>query len=470
MSSRRIPIPSIDRLLQAPAARELIIRDGREPVVEALRAATAKVRTQVLADAAPDNTPDTLSTAILEEASALLAQQKKPSLRPVFNLTGTVLHTNLGRAPLAADAVEALAQAAARPCNLEFDLETGKRGDRDSHVEALLATLCGAEAATVVNNNAAAVMLVLSTLALRREVLVARGELVEIGGAFRIPDVMTSAGARLREVGTTNRVHRRDFAEAIDARRTGLLMKVHPSNYRIEGFTASVPEPELAALAHEHQLPFVVDLGSGTLVEFERFGLPHEPTVQETLAHGADLVTFSGDKLLGGPQAGLIAGRRDLIARLKKNPLMRALRVDRLTLAALEATLRLYADPQRARQAIPALRLLSRPLEEIAGVAERLQSAVAQALEKVATVSVADCASQIGSGALPVDLLPSRALVLTPHDAAQDGAAVERLAARFRHLPVPVVGRIHHGALWLDLRCLEDEAAFLAQLGALPAA
>ena len=469
MRTERLAIPAIDRLLRTSEAHELATRHGREPVAEALREATNAVRTQLFADAL-DNTPEAVIAAILKETGALLARSAKPSLRPVFNLTGTVLHTNLGRAPLSKEAVSALSRVGAQACNLEFDLDAGKRGDRDSHVEALLAALCGAEAATVVNNNAAAVMLVLSTLALRREVLVARGELVEIGGAFRIPDVMTSAGARLREVGTTNRVHRRDFTEAIHPARSALVMKVHPSNYRIEGFTASVPEPELAALAHEHQLPFVVDLGSGTLLDFARFGLPHEPTVQETLGHGADLVTFSGDKLLGGPQAGLIAGRRDLIARLKKNPLMRALRVDRLTLAALEATLRLYSDPERARQEIPALRLLTRPLEEITALALRALPMVAIALSNIATVTVEDCASQIGSGALPVDLLPSKALVITPLDAAQDGASVERLAARFRHLPVPVVGRIHHGALWLDLRCLEEEAAFLAQLGALPAA
>jgi L-seryl-tRNA(Ser) seleniumtransferase len=331
-------------------------------------------------------------------------------------------------------------------------------------VETWLTRVTGAEAATVVNNCAAAVMLILNTFAPRKEVIVARGELVEIGGAFRIPDVMTTAGAKLREVGTTNRVHLRDYAEAITP-RTAMLMKIHPSNYRIEGFTASVPEADLAALAHEHGLPLAVDLGSGTLLDFAAFGLPHEPTVQETLAQGADLVAFSGDKLLGGPQAGIIVGKRELIAKIRKNPMTRALRLDKIIIAALAATLRLYGDADRAREKIPTLRLLTRAEADIAALAARVLPAVREAVSGIADVAVQACASQIGSGALPVDLLPSCALVLSP----KAPLGVEALAAQLRALPRPVIGRIHQGALWLDLRCLEDEAGFMSQLQRLAA-
>lgn len=459
MTERPVIIPSIDRLLATDTGIALCAEHGHAPVVEALRAAAAAVRGGPMALGR-----EAVMEVLLEQARASLDAAAQPSLRPVFNLSGTVLHTNLGRAPLPRAALEAIQRVAGIANNLEFELASGRRGDRDAHVESALCKLTGAEAATVVNNNAAAVLLVLASLARRREVLVSRGELVEIGGSFRIPEVMTAAGARLREVGTTNRVHLRDYADALGS-ASALIMKIHPSNYRIEGFTAGVAEPALAALARENDVPFVVDLGSGTFLDFETIGLPHEPTVQETLAHGADLVTFSGDKLLGGPQAGIIAGRADLVRRIKKNPMMRALRVDKLILGALEAVLRLYADPRRAQREIPALRLLSRPRAEMEAAAQRLLPAVAAAVEPLATVEVLDCASQIGSGALPVDLLPSVALALRPQRAR--GKTLEALAAAFRALPQPVIGRLHQGALWLDLRCLEDEAGFLAQLNQL---
>lgn len=453
--------PSIDALLKEPACHVLRELHGHVPLVAALRAATAELRARQTPPSQEAVTP-----LILGRAGELLQAEAQSSLRPVFNLSGTVLHTNLGRAPLPSPALEALARVAGTASNLEFDLATGRRGDRDTHVEALICRLTGAEAATVVNNNAAAVMAVLAGLARRREVIVSRSELVEIGGSFRVPDVMATAGAKLREVGTTNRVHLRDFADAIGP-ATALLMKIHPSNYRIDGFTATVAEADLAALARQRGIPFVNDLGSGTLIDFRQLGLPHEPTVQEALAAGADLVTFSGDKLLGGPQAGFIAGRADLVRRIKKHPIVRALRVDKLILAALEATLRLYADPERARSRIPALRLLSRPLSAIEAAADRLLPDVQKAAEGVAEVSSEACRSQIGSGALPVDLLPSRALVFTPR--RRSGRAVEQLAARLRALPRPVIGRLHQGALHLDLRCLEerDEPAFLSQLALL---
>ncbi|MSR13632.1 MAG: L-seryl-tRNA(Sec) selenium transferase [Gammaproteobacteria bacterium] len=466
MTEPKFQIPSIDRLLQRADTLALIHRHGREPVVAALRAATARYRSEALAGLAASSV-EAVSESLTVAAAKHLRSLTKPSLIPVFNLTGTVLHTNLGRAPLPEAALKAIAAVATQATNLEYSLEAGKRGDRDDHVASWLQRLTGAEAATVVNNNAAAVMLVLNTLARRRGVIVSRGELVEIGGSFRIPDVMAAAGSLMREVGTTNRVHLRDYEGAIDA-RTGLIMKIHTSNYRIEGFTAAVAESELAALARKSQIPFVVDLGSGTLLDFERFGLPREPTVQEAIRDGADLVMFSGDKLLGGPQAGIIAGRADLIKKLKKNPMTRALRVDKLTLASLGAVLPLYADPARAVKVIPALRLLTRPIAEIEATAREVLAPLQTALRSNVEIDLVACKSQIGSGALPVEQLPSCGVRLRPLTARVSSRAVETLAARFRGLPMPVIGRIHQGALVFDLRCLEDPREFIAQLGVLP--
>ena len=458
-------LPSVDRVLNWRAVKDLSSSYSSTASVDAVRVALDDIRKRISAgeNAAALCDPD----ALTRDISARLAARFAPALRPVFNLTGTIIHTNLGRAPLAAEAIAEIAAAAGAPTNLEFDLGSGRRGDRDSHLVDQVCRLTGAAAATVVNNNAAAVLLVLNTLARRKEVIVSRGELVEIGGAFRIPDVMQRAGAKLHEVGTTNRTHLKDFAAAISV-KTAALMKVHTSNYEVRGFTKAVPEPELARLARDHDLPFVVDLGSGMLVGLEEFGLPHERTARETLADGADLVTFSGDKLLGGPQAGIIAGRADLIARIKCNPMKRALRLDKLVIAALSATLRLYEDPDRLRERIPVLRLLTQPAADIAARAERLQPAVAAALARVASVDIVECLSQIGSGALPVDLLPSTALAIRAAGGGKrSGKKLGVLAAAFRALPTPVIGRIADGALLLDLRCLEDEAGFLDQLDAL---
>lgn len=389
-----------------------------------------------------------------------LTAGRQSALRPVFNLTGTVLHTNLGRAIQAESAVEAVASAMHAPVTLEYDLDDAGRGHRDRAIADLLCQITGAEDACIVNNNAAAVLLMLAATASGREVVVSRGELVEIGGAFRIPDVMRQAGCQLHEVGTTNRTHAKDYRQAVND-NTALLMKVHTSNYSIEGFTKAVDEAELAAIGRELDVPVVADLGSGSLVDLSQYGLPKEPMPQEMIAAGVSLVSFSGDKLLGGPQAGIIVGKRALIAQLQSHPLKRALRADKMTLAALEATLHLYQHPEALREKLPTLRLLTRPAEEIRRLAERLQPDLAAHYADFA-VSVAACQSQIGSGSLPVDRLPSAALTFTPHDGR--GSRLEALAARWRALPCPVIGRIYDGRLWLDLRCLENETRFMEML------
>ncbi|MCH6578388.1 MAG: L-seryl-tRNA(Sec) selenium transferase [Proteobacteria bacterium] len=459
-------VPSVDRVIRLAALRPLIEVHGRAVVTTAARAALAELR-QALADEGEAALDEAGDDAVVARIADHVAAMVAPTLAPVFNLTGTVLHTNLGRAPLPIEAIEAVAAVAKGASNLEFDLKTGRRGDRDDHLESWLCRLTGAEAATVVNNNAAAVLLTLNSLALRKEVPLSRGELIEIGGAFRMPDIMKRAGCKLIEVGTTNRTHLADYAGAICA-RTALVMKVHTSNYAVEGFTAAVEVPELARLADEKGLALVVDLGSGMLVPLERYGLPHEPTAGEILAQGADIVTFSGDKLLGGPQAGIIAGRADLIARIRRNPMKRAMRVDKMTIAALAAVLRLYADPERLAERLPALRLLARPVEDIEAVASRLRPVLAGPLAEIAAVEIVSCQSQIGSGALPVDRLPSVALSIRPAAAKRGaGAVLRRLTQAFRALPVPVIGRVQDGALILDLRCLEDEATFVDQIGLL---
>ena len=450
-------LPSVDALLRRPGMVGAAAEYGRALVLEELRLALEIIRNGP-ANGAGLQTRDAVSAEIERQALVRLARQAEPSLRRVFNLTGTVLHTNLGRAPLPPEAIAAMTEAA-DACNLEYDLATGGRGERDDHVKNLICRLIGAEDAIVVNNNAAAVLLALNSLANRREVLVSRGELVEIGGAFRIPDVMARAGARLREIGTTNRTHLADYADAIGP-RTAAIMKVHASNYAISGFIASVPEAELAALARERGIPFLNDLGSGSLIDLGRFGLPQEPTPMEALRDGADLVTFSGDKLLGGPQAGLVVGRAALIAQLRKNPLKRALRVDKLILAALAAVLRLYLDPDRLAARLPALRRLTRPEAEIRSVADRIAASLSARLGVGVEITIVPCASQIGSGSRPVDLLPSIAVALR----VPSGRALTRLAKSFRDLPMPVIGRLHDGALLFDLRCLEDEVGFIGQL------
>jgi L-seryl-tRNA(Ser) seleniumtransferase len=453
-------LPSVDQILKTDAAARAVAQFGRLAALAAVRQTLEATRAALRAGEAASSKPE----AIGETALARLTADAQSGLRPVFNLTGTVLHTNLGRALLADVAVEAAIVAMRSAVALEYDLTSGKRGERDDHVRGLLCELSGAEDATVVNNNAAAVLLTLNTLAKGREAVVSRGELIEIGGAFRMPDIMGRAGARLVEVGTTNRTHLKDYTEAIGA-KTGLVLKVHTSNYRIAGFAKEVSAHELARLTRERGVPLVNDLGSGTMVDLSRWGLVHEPTVAEAVGAGADIVTFSGDKLMGAPQVGFIVGRKDLIAKINRNPMKRALRADKIRLAAVAATLRLYRDPDRLAERLPTIRMLVRPQSAIKAMARRLAPIVAAKLGTAFAVEVVDCASEIGSGALPLETLPSAALAIRPQRLRGAGRALARLAVALRHLPIPVIGRVENGAQILDLRCLEDEAAFALNLG-----
>jgi L-seryl-tRNA(Ser) seleniumtransferase len=456
-------LPAVASVLATASAAVLLDRHGRAATTDAIRRVIDEARTTLRAT--PALAPD--ADELAQRAGGLL--DARPSgLRPLFNLTGTVLHTNLGRAVLAESAIDAAVASMRHPVALEYDLYTGKRGERDDHVRDLLRELTGAEDATVVNNNAAAVLLCLNTFALRREAIVSRGELIEIGGAFRMPDIMTRAGADMVEVGTTNRTHAADYRDAI-SERTGIVLKVHTSNYRIQGFVAEVAARELAGIAHAAGVPLLNDLGSGSLVDLSQHGLAKEPTVREAVDEGARLVTFSGDKLLGGPQAGFIVGDRALIAEINRNPLKRALRLDKVRLAAIEATLELYRDPDRLAERLPTLRFLARAHADIQAQAQRLQPGVARCFGDGFVVEVADCQSQIGSGALPLDTLRSAALRIR---AQGSQTALEHLTDALRALSRPVIGRVAEGALWLDLRCLADaeESSFLAALGELDTA
>ncbi len=387
--------------------------------------------------------PETVARLLEDRITLRLRQLTSPQLTRVINATGIIAHTNLGRAPLPSVAMEAIRQLGERYCNLEFQLSSGRRGKRESHVERLFQLLTGAEAALVVNNNAAAVLLVLNSLARRKEVIVSRGELVEIGGSFRLPEVMKSSGARLVEVGTTNKTHLEDYQAAISS-RTAAILKVHPSNYRVVGFTSSVPLNALAQLAHRFELPLIYDLGSGALTDLRRWNLPYEPVAAAALAEGADVLTFSGDKVLGGPQAGIVVGKTTFLKKIKRNPLARALRCDKFTYAALEATLRLYLQPEALPQRLPVLHLLTTPVDTLR---QRGEMVIQSLTTSSVTLDIVDSQSQMGSGALATETIPSVALCLNP-----TRNSVSTLARKLRQNQPPIIGYIQNNRLYLDLR------------------
>ena len=448
-------LPAIENLLNTQEMLGLQDTYARPLVTEALRAVVADLRNGILSG---DLTQFPEQTEYAERTLQKIVEKIGARMRPVVNATGTVTHTNLGRSLLSPAACEAIQQAAENYVNLEYDLATGKRGHRDRITEPLLQQLTDCEAATVVNNNAAAVLLALQTMARGKEVIVSRGELIEIGGAFRVPDVMAASGAILREVGTTNRTHLRDYAEAINE-NTGLLLKVHPSNYKILGFTSTPEMEELTALGAQRGIPTMEDLGSGALIDMAAYGLPHEPLVGERIASGVDVVTFSGDKLLGGPQAGLIVGKSEWIEKMRKNPMMRALRVDKLIIAGLFATLQLYLTGGPATAQFPMLNRYTRTVETLQTLAAALKTQLQERFEGKVEVQVSETYGQIGSGALPVEILPSVALVLEPLN-----VSAEILASYFRDATVPVIGRIKNDRFWLDLRTIyEREHAWLVE-------
>ncbi len=438
-------LPSVDKLLQMAEITTLVDAHGRELVVDAIRSETSRVRVHILAGESAPSTQD-LVQSIIQQLNVTV----RPSLEGVINATGVIVHTNLGRAILSHRARDAMLQVSSGYSNLEYSLEAGARGSRYVHTADLLCRLSGAEAAVVVNNNAGAVILALTALAQNTEVILSRSQLVEIGGGFRVPDIMTQSGAKLVEVGTTNRTYIRDFEAAINPERTGMFLTVHSSNYQVIGFTAQPTLAELAQLGQKYEIPVMEDLGSGTLLDTAPYGLTHEPTIQESIAAGIDIVTASGDKLLGGPQAGLIFGRTDLIDRIKKHPLIRAFRVDKMTLAALQATLLAYLE-NTAVDEIPVWRMISADINNLARRAERwrrilLENEALSAFD----LTVVNTQSTVGGGSLPGQTIPSKALALKV-------ASVDRLAAQLRQTTPPIIGRIEDGRLLFDPRTILPE-------------
>ena len=447
-------LPSVDKILKTPQGLQLITEFGHTAVVATCRELLTQARQFIQKN---NQLPEYFSNfdRTFVEIHSRLQKQNQVQIKEVHNLTGTVLHTNLGRALWSEAAQQAALSAMQKNVSLEYDLDESKRSHRDNYISELLCKLTGAEAACIVNNNAAAVLLMLATFAQGKEVIISRGELIEIGGAFRIPDIMEQTGCHLVEVGTTNRTHLKDYCNAI-TENTAFLMKVHSSNYQICGFTSSVSEEELAELGREMKVPVVTDLGSGALVDLSQYGLPKEPTVQEKVAQGVDLVSFSGDKLLGGVQAGIIVGKKEWIEQLQSHPLKRVLRCDKVILSGLEATLRLYLNPEK----LPTLRLLTQPLEQLKINATRLKERLESRLNSQFEIQIEDSQAQIGSGSQPMERIPSVAVTI----AEKTNIKLSALLARFKQLSQPIIGRMENGKIWLDLRSLADIETLLNTL------
>lgn len=442
-------IPKVDILLEDDRIQEAIARFDRDTVMDAVREQTEFVRAQIRTFD-EESTLCGLVEGLIPEIISRVEKMHTPDMRPVINATGTVLHTNLGRAPISREHMARLAEVACGYSNLEYDLEAGKRGERYSHFEKLLCRVTGAEAAMAVNNNASAVMLILSSMAKGGEVVVSRGELVEIGGKFRIPDVMEQSGAKLVEVGTTNKTHYSDYADAV-TEETKAFLKVHTSNYRIVGFTESVGIDELIPLGQEYDLPIIEDLGSGVLIDLSKYGLTYEPTVQDSIRKGADVVCFSGDKLLGGPQAGIIVGKKKYIDKMKRNQLTRALRIDKFTATALELVLQEYLSEENAVKKIPVLRMITRSREDVEKAAARFRRMLVRAGIK-AEISLQPCESQIGGGSLPLERIPSMAVCIRPTE-----MTVPELETAMRHLEIPVIPRTFNDMIVMDVRTIDED-------------
>ncbi|WP_109080541.1 L-seryl-tRNA(Sec) selenium transferase [Aggregatibacter aphrophilus] len=464
MSALYQALPAVDKLLKTPQGEQFIVEFGHTATVNVCRDLLQQAREHIKRH---ENLPHFLQTtdAIFQHIHQQLLLQQQVNIKSVHNLTGTVLHTNLGRALWSPAAQQAALDAMQGNVALEYDLAAGERSHRDNYISDLLQQLTGAEAACVVNNNAAAVLLMLATFAQGKEVIISRGELIEIGGAFRIPDIMAQAGCKLVEVGTTNRTHLKDYRNAINE-NTAFLMKVHSSNYQICGFTHSVDEQELAELGKEFGIPVITDLGSGALIDLKQFDLPEEPTVQEKLQQGLDLISFSGDKLLGGPQAGIIVGKKALIQQLQAHPLKRVLRCDKVTLAGLEATLRLYLQPEKITEKLTALHLLTQPVAQLQAQAEQLKVRLENRLNADYLVAIEPSEAQVGSGSQPLARIPSVAVTITPA-AEKTPTKTTALFARLLALPQPVIGRIERDKIWLDLRSLANLERLLNTLEAL---
>ena len=456
-------IPAVHEIQKISEVQNLINIHGHNLVTQAIRTTQNDFRKLLLSSESLKN----IKIKKLEFVNQLkknLSLLTNDSLQRIFNLTGTVLHTNFGRALLSKEVINSIIKIASEPSNLEYDILNNKRGDRDSHIDERLCRLIGAEACTVVNNNAAAVVLVLNSLAKRKEVLISRGELIEIGGSFRLPEIMKSAGCKILEVGTTNRTHFEDFEDAI-GKKSAMIFKAHKSNFNIEGYTSEVEEKEIVKLSKKNDIPFMVDLGSGSLIDLKYMGINMVQSPTDTLAKGVDLITFSGDKLLGGPQCGIIAGRKDLITKIKKNPLKRALRCDKMTIAAFSTLLKLYENPERAKLEIPTLRLLNRKEKDIYEVVEKLYPSIKSKVSNIAEVKIIKCKSQIGSGSLPVELLPSYGIKISAKNLKRNSNKfLQNISKKFRELPIPIIGRLSKDSLIFDCRCLENTTLIIKQI------